>query len=292
METTPNEQNERSSHFAGFPSAEVALNGGKHYLASEIIKRFPPHIHYVEPYFGGGAVLFAKPAEWVENHSEVINDINLELTNFWYVLSDRDLFTEFSIRAALTPFSEVEWKKSKRLLGLGNQIDRALRFFTVYRQSRQGLGKDFATLSRNRTRRGMNEQVSSWLSAVEGLPEAHARLQSVVILDNSDALDVIRQQDGPNTLFYLDPPYLHSTRVTTSDYEHEMSEGDHAMLLKTLAGIQGKFILSGYHSPLYDDHARANRWRFHEFAIDNKASSKKTKETKIEILWMNFPSTL
>jgi len=33
----------------------------------------PPHLHYMEPYFGGGAVLFAKQYEGV---SEVVNDLN------------------------------------------------------------------------------------------------------------------------------------------------------------------------------------------------------------------------
>ena len=29
--------------------------GGKHYLAKGIIDLMPPHTHYVESYFGGGA---------------------------------------------------------------------------------------------------------------------------------------------------------------------------------------------------------------------------------------------
>ena len=32
-------------------------HGGKYYLASKIIGLMPSHLHYVEPYFGGGAVL-------------------------------------------------------------------------------------------------------------------------------------------------------------------------------------------------------------------------------------------
>lgn len=28
---------------------------GKHYLAKRIIELMPAHLHYVEPYFGGGA---------------------------------------------------------------------------------------------------------------------------------------------------------------------------------------------------------------------------------------------
>ena len=50
----------------------------------------PPHLHYVEPFFGGGAVLLARDPEddglWLFPHkgvSEVVNDINGQLINFW-----------------------------------------------------------------------------------------------------------------------------------------------------------------------------------------------------------------
>lgn len=270
-------------------SNPLKWHGGKTYMAQKIIDLMPPHVHYVEPFFGGGAVLFAKNQEGV---SEVVNDKNQGLTNFWNTLRDPLAFPVFVEECDKTPFGSDAFKEAcRRESGapILSQPDpfAAHAFFVRYRQSRQGLGKDFATLSRNRTRRGMNEQVSSWLTAVEGLPEAHARLKRVVIL-NDDACKVIAQQDGPNTLFYCDPPYMHETRVTTSDYEHEMTPEQHEELLKTLAGIEGKFILSGYPSKLYDAYEHDYRWRHVDIEIDNKASSKATKEKKIERLWMNY----
>lgn len=278
-------------------SLPLKWHGGKHYLAKRIIELMPSHVHYVEPFFGGGSVLFAKDCEGV---SEVVNDLNGELANFWRCLQNSLSLEKVRRLLDSVPFSQGEWENAiesvEKLSGLFapsripdgiEKYKRAAWFFIRYRQSRQGLGKDFATLSRNRTRRGMNEQVSSWLSAIEGLPEAHARLKRVVILNRS-ATDVIRQQDGPNTLFYLDPPYLHETRVTTGDYECEMSEEDHAELLFTLKGIEGKFILSGYRSELYDHHAEEDDWHRVDIEIDNKASSKKVKDKKTECLWMNY----
>jgi hypothetical protein len=67
-------------------------HGGKHYLARQIIDLMPPHTHYVEPFFGGGSVLFAKPFDGV---SEVVNDLDGELTNFWQVLRSPELFERF-----------------------------------------------------------------------------------------------------------------------------------------------------------------------------------------------------
>lgn len=262
----------------------IKWHGGKHYLADWIISRMPPHIHYVEPFFGGGSVLLAKNPEGV---SEAVNDLNGELSNFWLVLQNDAYFHDFVRRVESIPFSEREFVAAMTPDIEAGYLDRAVMFFVRARQSRQGLMKDFATLTRNRTRRGMNEQVSSWLTAIDGLPDVHARLKRVVIL-NRDACDVIHQQDGPNTLFYCDPPYLHETRVTTKDYDCEMSVDDHKKLLGTLAGIQGKFLLSGYPSEMYAAFAAGHHWHVKTRQIDNKASSAKDKAMKTECLWMNY----
>ena len=278
----------------------IKWHGGKHYLADWIIGNMPPHLHYVEPYFGGGAVLLARdptkgwasvngnklPAH-LRGCSEVVNDLNDELSNFWRVLQNPDKFEAFRGQLEFTPFSAVEWSEAGATDDDSNPVARAVRFFVLARQSRQGLMKDFATLSRNRTRRGMNEQVSSYLTAIDGLEDVHRRLQSVVIL-NDDACRVIEQQDGPNTLFYCDPPYLHETRVSRVAYAYEMDNSEHERLLRTLAGIKGNFLLSGYRSTLYDKYADRLGWRREDYIIDNKASSRKVKEKKCECLWMSF----
>ena len=122
---------------------------------------------------------------------------------------------------------------------------------------------------------------------IEGLPEVHARLQRVLIR-NRPALEIIQKEDGPRTLFYLDPPYLHETRATTGEYEHEMTADQHGELLEAIGSINGRFMLSGYHSDLYDDWASACKWKCHEFEIDNKAAGGKTKRKMIECVWTSF----
>lgn len=250
-------------------------------LSKWIISLMPKHIHYVEPFFGGGQVLFYKDPN---NISEVINDINQELMNFWNVLRDINLFEKFKRQVEAVPFSQdmFEWSKTDSY----DYVVRAIKFFIKYRQSRQGLGKDFATLSKNRTRRGMNEQVSSWLSAIDGLPEIHKRLRRVLIL-NKNAIDVISEQDSSNTLYYCDPTYLQETRNTIDCYEHEMTKQEHEQLLRTLAKIQGKFLLSGYDNNLYEQFRIRYDWKKYEFHIVNNASSKKIKDKKIEVIWTN-----
>lgn len=267
-------------------SQPLKWHGGKFYLAAKIIALFPKHVHYVEPYFGGGSVLFSKPDIYIEGHSEVINDINTELTNFWSVLKDPELFGRFVREVEATPFSKLAWEDAQNPRS-SDSVHRAWAFFVRYRQSRQGLGGDFATMSRSRTRRGMNEQVSSWLSAIEGLPEVHARLKRVVIF-NDDAIRVIQREDSEHTFFYLDPPYLHETRTAIEAYEHEMATEQHITMLQTLSVVRGKFLLSGYPSMLYDEFANRCRWNRTDVTIDNKASGLKSKPLKTECFWTNY----
>jgi DNA adenine methylase len=91
-------------------------HGGKHYLARWIIGLMPPHLHYVEPYFGGGQVLFARdPADrrlwWdgptsdhrrADGVSEIVNDLHGDLMNFYRVLKDPGLFGLLKHRLELT----------------------------------------------------------------------------------------------------------------------------------------------------------------------------------------------
>lgn len=271
-------------------------HGGKSYLAKTIVANMPAHNRYCETHFGGGAVLFERDGEGV---AEFVNDINRDLTNFWDVLRLWAKFVQFKQVCEASPFSdelfaacrtrlERPWKSPAAPASLDDVIERAHAFFVVNRQSRQGLGKCFATPT-SRTRRGMNENVSAWLTAIEGLPEVHARLRRVEIR-NQDALAFIAELDGDKTFFYVDPPYLHATRhkSATNAYQHEMSEADHAKLLDLLATIDGKFMLSGYPSEMYERHAAHHGWRCIEVEIDNKSSGVKVKEKKTECLWMNY----
>lgn len=264
-------------------------------LAQWIISLMPPHLHYVEPYAGGLSVLLAKDPT---NTSEVVNDLNQYLTTFWSVLQSESQFARFYRLCQATPFSQIEYESADNYVTEHSPIGwsqsgapwtMAHAFFIRCRQSMSGRMKDFAPLTRNRIRRGMNEQASAWLTSVDGLPIVHDRLSRVVVL-NRDALDVIRQQDGPNTCFYLDPPYVHETRASTGEYEHEMTIEQHRELLNVLAGVEGKFLLSGYFSDLYHEAASLNDWTRHEFPIVNNAAKGGKKREMVECVWTNFPT--
>jgi DNA adenine methylase len=271
-------------------------HGGKHYLARRIVALMPPHLHYAEPYAGGLAVLLERDPNdrrtWLSGKaceagvSEAVNDINGDLINFWRVLRSRELFSEFLRLCQATPLSPLDWEVAGEMLGTcTDPAERAWAFFVRCRQSLAGRFKGFTGLTRSRVRRGVNGNSSEWIGAVDGLPAVHTRLWPVIIR-NGPAVEFIRSEDTPGTLFYCDPPYLHPTRASKDIYAFEMSESDHRELLDTVRGVKGKVMLSGYPSAQYD-HALAD-WKRHPFNLPNHAAGGRAKRRMEEVLWCNF----
>jgi DNA adenine methylase len=128
----------------------------------------------------------------------------------------------------------------------------------------------------------MSGVVSRWLGGVEGLPEIGGRLIRVQI-ENRPAADVIRLYDGPDTLFYCDPPYLHTTRGDSKAYGFEMDEEEHIGLAAVLHGCKGKVALSGYRNTLMD--GLYKDWR--RFDADAKQCHS-VKKMRQECVWMNY----
>src|SRR5271154_1609481 len=82
----------------------VKWYGGKRYLASKIIKLFPPHRVYLEPFGGGASVLLNKPPCDVETY----NDLDQRISRLFLVL--REQGEEFVKRMRFLPYSQVEFE--------------------------------------------------------------------------------------------------------------------------------------------------------------------------------------
>jgi DNA adenine methylase len=248
----------------------------------------------VEPFGGGLAILWARDthddSKWLPPHkgvSEVVNDLDGRLTNFYRVLQGFNTFERFRRIVEAIPFSRVEWEKAHgHADNRTDPVADAVAFFVECRMSLAGRQKGFTPLTRGRLRRGINGNVSEWLGAVDGLGAVHERLRMVVV-ENLPATKLIRREDGPGTLFYCDPPYLPKTRVAKHAYgRFEMSEAEHRELLEVLQGCAGRVMLSGYPSALYDN-ALAD-WNRHTFDLPNNAAGGRRKGRETEVLWCNF----
>jgi DNA adenine methylase len=261
--------------------------GGKHYLAQRIVDLMPKHGHYVELYAGGLAVLWAKNPQQV---SEVVNDLNGDLTDFYRTVQRKELFEQFAERVALIPFGRPQWDDAVRQLRKQSQADRVSRavwFFVKNRMSMAGRMTDFTGVTKSRTRGGMNAEVNAWLGTVEGLPAVHERLRRVLV-ECRPAVELMLGHDVKGAVYYADPPYPADTRTAPGVYgEYEMTDDDHREFLTAAKGLKNaKILISGYPCPLYDKALRD--WNRHEFDLANHAAGGKEKRRMTEVVWCNY----
>jgi DNA adenine methylase len=260
--------------------------GGKFSHLSWLLPLLPPCHHYCEPFAGSAAVLLNRTPSPVETY----NDLDGEVCNFFCVLRDDK---ERLIEAiALTPFSREEFALSCQVCPNLSALERARRFYTRARQVRTGLAQT-ATVGRwanckNTSRAGMSGVISRWLGGVKMLPEIAERLLRVQI-ENRPACDVIRLYDSPQTLFYCDPPYIHSTRGDNKAYGYEMDDCQHRELAMVLNSVKAKVAISNYNCDLMNDLYQAPNWKK---TVVLARTNHSTKDKRIEVLWTNYDPKL
>lgn len=255
--------------------------GGKFSHLSWLLPLLPPCHHYCEPFAGSAAVLLNREPSPVETY----NDVDGEVVNFFRIL--RDSPEQITRSIGLTPFSREELATAVE--PNGNRIsdfERARRFYVRARQARTGLAQT-ASLGRwanckNTSRAGMSGAVSRWLGSADPLPEIAIRLLRVQF-ENRPAEEVIKLYDDTGTLFYCDPPYVHSTRGDKKAYGFEMNDPEHEFLAEVLSGCKGKVAISGYRCDLMDRLYKS--WNRFDAEAKHCHSIKKMRR---EALWMNY----
>lgn len=228
-------------------------------MAIWILRHFPPHRVYVEPFGGAASVLLRK----VRSYAEIYNDLDEEVVTFFRTLRDPATAAALIRAIALTPFARAEFEAAYE-----PTIDPVERSRRLVVRSFMGFGSDGhnaqqRTGFRANSNRSGTHPAMDWAGLPENLSRIAGRFTGVVV-ESRPAIEVMRQHDGQETLHYLDPPYMPETRSAKSRrgglryhaYAHEMTDADHAELLAAALELQGMVVLSGYRTPLYDAELR------------------------------------
>ena len=247
--------------------------GSKFRLAKWIISHFPVHTHYVEPFGGGGGVLFQKPISKLETY----NDLDKDVYNFFQVLREKP--DELIRYIRLTPWSRSEYERCLHNATdrFNQNVENARRLYVRLWMSRHG-----GTLCTKAAWRRRRDHKSPALDIRPQVLYAAARRLYLVQIENRDALQLIKDFDAPDTLFYLDPPYPASTRSDKKRYACEISDEGHRKLADAICGLKGYAILSGYKCPLYAELFEDVGWK----RID-KETMANGGVRRIESLWLS-----
>lgn len=266
--------------------APFAYYGGKAGLAQRLIDIMPPHRVYMEPFFGSGAVFFAKPPV---TH-EFLNDIDGAVVNFFRVLRDEP--EQLAHVCRLSPYSRAEWEACREIDEPGlSDLERARRFWVRINQSfGRAIGHRTGWSATTARTQSTAASVASRISTFE----ACARRLFMASIECCPGSELIERLATDDTVVYVDPPYLGETRrlgrgTRASDYRHDMGEPElHEALAETLNKTPASVVLSGYPSPLYD---RLYADWFHtdvKVMVHSSNATTTSREGRTERIWTNF----
>lgn len=249
--------------------------GGKRLLAKTILPLLPAHYLYCEPFGGSATILLGKDPSRIE----VLNDLNGEIVNLFRVIQHHP--EEFLRLWELNLRSREEFERLKqcppRTL---TDVQRAIRTFYLIRA---GYGGKLPEAGCHFVGRMAGRPFAIY--DIDGvICDVHRRLAGVTI-EHLPYNDCLRRYDGPESLFYCDPPY----------YGHEQDYGaglfgreDFANLQDVLSGLQGRFLLSLNDTPEVRD--LFGSFHLQEVTTTYSAGTKSgAGKTAKELLIANYP---
>ena len=249
----------------------ITYYGGKQKMLSIILPMIPEHSVYVEPFFGGGAVFWAKEPAQVE----FVNDINGEVANFYRVLKSN--YPALKAEVDLTLHNEHTHREACNIYRNPEGHSPLRRAWAVWVLSHQS----FYAILGSTWKCSMTRNVAGQLQVrKESFTEAYTRRLERTSIFSRDALTIIRRADREYTFFYIDPPYYNADMGHYSGY----TEQDFGRLLELLSGLKGRFMLSSYPSDLLTEYTASHNWYTLEVELPRSAGGGR----KVEVITTNY----
>jgi DNA adenine methylase len=248
------------------PRPAIRYYGGKHKHIKRLLEHMPPHTIFVDVFGGGANVLLNKAA----SKSEVYNDINQDVVNFFRVL--RDNSQELARLIDMTPVSRYEYELAFE--PCDGILERARRFYVRSWLSYAGAGAYNAPSTFRHYRYASNQHL---LPSYDDVMNVAHRLRRTLI-ECRDYHYIITTYDSTSTFMYIDPPYYSDAGKL---YVCKFSHDDHIKLAQLLSNVTGYVMLSGARSELYD-------YLYQDWRRVDWVSKKNGAGVYTESVWMNY----
>lgn len=260
----------------------LSYYGGKAKIATQIVPHIMaiPHTVYVEPFFGGGAVLYAKGKIDRGNsnyYREAINDLNKQLIMFWRVAREQP--SELARWIELTPYSQEEFREARKIYNNPSEYSDLKVAWATYIQCNMSFsnkieaGWSTGVVSEN--------SAATWVIRAARLPECFERLKDVSI-GCEDALSFIKRFDSPHSIIYADPPYPNADQGHYGGYTLD----DYQALCDALDACESSYILSNYHQDIAPKSAQKCVEIEATMSASNGRSRLNHNTKRIEKLWI------
>lgn len=258
----------------------ISYYGWKQMMLKDILPLIPQHNIYIEPYFGGWSVYRAKQP----TKCEVINDVNMNVVNFYQVLKNKGSELEAKIKDTL--HSRETYRKALFVYNCPRLFadDKVIQARAFYVATNQGFLNKIGSRWYDREKR--SSQVFKNKVDMFG-EELMERLRNTQIEQN-DAYKVIQSRDRVDAFIYCDPPYIGTNQWHYGGYEKEHFIRD----LEVLANVKWKFLLSNYPSEILDEFIKKHNRYVKTFDKPLSASHNRNGwpvKRKKEVLVANYP---
>lgn len=220
--------------------------GNKSKLAGELLKHFPKHNIYIEPFFGAGGMFFNKP----KVKYNIVNDSDSDVFNLFNVVSTRkgeleEMFFKMPIHQDLLDY----WKENVETC----ELRKALRFLMISNWTLLGSGTKLrlgATGGSAGIKNNFYKKLDETFKLIHDVQFCNTDFRLFFNSINLD--DRANKKESDNTLIYCDPPYL----ATNNNYKEGFTEQDSFDLFNCLEDSKCKFAMSEFDHPFILEEAQ------------------------------------
>ncbi len=252
----------------------ISYYGGKQSMLKHILPLIPKHKVYVEPFFGGGAVFWAK--EPIK--AEIVNDYNGMVVNFYEQLKTN--YDELKQKVEATAYCRESYAQAMVVYNKPYLFTPLVKAWAFWIGTVQGFSNQIGSWRASQPRH--KEALLNFNKKMLVNTESSQRLELVQI-ENMDAVRLIASKDTTETFFYIDPPYVNAAQGHYGGYTQEHFN----TLLEVLATIKGKFLLSSYPNEALNKFRTKYKWYNNDIDMQLSASRDKSKR-KVECLTANY----
>lgn len=187
---------------------------------------------------------------------EVVNDINSELTSFYWVA--KCYYLELKAEIEKTLHSRDDHAHAGHIYKYPQFFTPAERAWAVWTLSKtsfatkldSSFGYDFSG--------GIAKRVNN---AKDNFTEALCKRLEHVAIENRDGLRVIECYDNVDAFHFVDPPYINTN---CGHYEGLFNQQAFTLLLDLLSNVKGKFMLTMFPNEEILAYATRHNWTIHK----------------------------